>query len=79
MLARRQHRWRQAKGPDSEIFPPGVYLRETLKKWLKSKKFGGEEWAGNLLLMPLLLAAVDLLLVVAFIHSLETTRGVAAR
>ena len=26
VLARRQHQWRRAKGPYSEIFPPGVYL-----------------------------------------------------
>ena len=32
MLARRQHRWRRVKGPDSEIFPPGVYLWKNFKK-----------------------------------------------
>ena len=26
VLARRQHQWRRAKGPDSKIFPPGIYL-----------------------------------------------------
>ena len=26
VLAQRQHQWRRAKGPYSEIFPPGVYL-----------------------------------------------------
>ena len=40
--ARRHSLWRRAKGPFLEFFPPGVYLRETFEKGLKSKKFGVE-------------------------------------
>jgi hypothetical protein len=40
VIAWRHRLWRQAEGPFFEIFPPGIYLKESFKKREKNKKDG---------------------------------------